>query len=44
MKKNKLFLSVATLLLAGSAVSYASMLGMGAVTASSPEVSEVEKS
>ena len=43
MKKNKLFLSVATLLLAGSAVSYASMLGMGAVTASSPEVSEVEE-
>ena len=43
MKKNKLFLSVATLLLAVSAVSYASMLGMGAVTASSPEVSEVEE-
>ena len=43
MKKNKLFLSVAALLLAGSAVSYASMLGIGAVTASSPEVSEVEE-
>ena len=42
MKKNKLFVSVAALMLAGSAVSFASMMGLNAFSVASPDVSEVE--
>ena len=42
MKKNKLFVSVAALMLTGSAVSFASMMGLNAFSLASPDVSEVE--